>query len=75
LGRPITFAQTPLEQVRQYSKETALMLDWFDRVGCRANLPGLEREFGRTLTKLPTGHAATRDPIDTETRKPKGEFA
>ena len=26
LGRPIAFAQTPIEQVRQYSKEMALML-------------------------------------------------
>jgi uncharacterized protein YbjT (DUF2867 family) len=53
LGRPIAFAQTPIEQVRQYSKETALMLQWFDRVGYSADIAGLEREFGRTLTKLP----------------------
>jgi uncharacterized protein YbjT (DUF2867 family) len=53
LGRPIAFAQTPIEQVRQYSKEMALMLEWFDRVGYSADLAGLEREFGRTLTKLP----------------------
>ena len=53
LGRPITFAQTPIEQVRQYSKETALMLEWFDRVGYSADIAGLEREFGRALTKLP----------------------
>src|SRR4029077_4917000 len=33
LGRPIAFAQTPIEQVRQYSKEMALMLQWFERVG------------------------------------------
>jgi uncharacterized protein YbjT (DUF2867 family) len=53
LGRPITFAQTPIEQVRQYSKEMALMLEWFDRVGYSTDIAGLEREFGRTLTKLP----------------------
>jgi uncharacterized protein YbjT (DUF2867 family) len=53
LGRPITFAQTPIEQVRQYSKEMALMLEWFERVGYSADIAGLEREFGRTLTKLP----------------------
>ena len=53
LGRPITFAQTPIEQVRQYSKETAAMLEWFDRVGYSADIAGLEREFGRALTKLP----------------------
>ena len=53
LGRPIAFAQTPIEQVRQYSKDMAVMLEWFDRVGYSADVTGLEREFGRTLTKLP----------------------
>jgi uncharacterized protein YbjT (DUF2867 family) len=53
LGRPIAFAQTPIEQVRQYSKDTALMLEWFERVGYSADIAGLEREFGRALTKLP----------------------
>jgi uncharacterized protein YbjT (DUF2867 family) len=53
LGRPIAFAQTPIEQVRQYSQETALMLQWFERVGYSADISGLEREFGRALTKLP----------------------
>jgi uncharacterized protein YbjT (DUF2867 family) len=53
LGRPIAFAQTPIEPVRQYSKEMAVMLEWFDRVGYSADITGLEREFGRSLTKLP----------------------
>jgi uncharacterized protein YbjT (DUF2867 family) len=53
LGRPITFVQTPIEQVRQHSEDTALMLEWFGRVGYSADIAGLEREFGRALTKLP----------------------
>jgi uncharacterized protein YbjT (DUF2867 family) len=53
LGRTISFAQTPIEQVRQYSNDTALMLEWFERVGYSADIAGLEREFGRALTKLP----------------------
>jgi uncharacterized protein YbjT (DUF2867 family) len=53
LGRPIAFAQTPIEQVRQYSNEMALMLEWFERVGYSADVACLEREFGRALTKLP----------------------
>ena len=52
LGRPIAFAQTPIEQVQQYSKDLALMLQWFERVGYSADVAGLEREFGRALTKL-----------------------
>jgi uncharacterized protein YbjT (DUF2867 family) len=53
LGRPIAFAQTPIEPVRQYSKEMATMLEWFERVGYSADIAGLEREFGRKFTKLP----------------------
>jgi uncharacterized protein YbjT (DUF2867 family) len=53
LGRPIAFAQTPIEQVQQYSEDMAVMLQWFDRVGYSTDIAGLEREFGRALTKLP----------------------
>ena len=53
LRRPIAYAQTPIEQVRQYSEDMALMLEWFERVGYNAEISGLEREFGRPLTKLP----------------------
>jgi uncharacterized protein YbjT (DUF2867 family) len=53
LGRPIVFARTPIEQVRQYSGDTALMVEWFERVGYSADIAGLEREFGRALTRLP----------------------
>jgi uncharacterized protein YbjT (DUF2867 family) len=53
LGRPIAFARTPIEQVRQYSNDMATMLQWFDRVGYSVDIAGLESEFGRALTKLP----------------------
>jgi uncharacterized protein YbjT (DUF2867 family) len=53
LGRPIAFAQTPIEHVRQQSEDTALMFAWFERVGYSADIASLEREFGRALTKLP----------------------
>src|ERR1700739_4043076 len=53
LGRPIAFVKTPIEQVRQYSKEMAVMLEWFENVGYSADIAGLEREFGSALTKLP----------------------
>jgi len=62
LGRPIAFAQTPIEQVRQYSEDMALMLEWFGRVGYSADIAGLEREFGRTLTKLPDWAAKIEVP-------------
>ena len=43
------------------------MLQWFERVGYSADIAGLERGFGRTLTKLPSGPAATRDQTGVET--------
>jgi uncharacterized protein YbjT (DUF2867 family) len=46
LGRPITFVRAPISQVRQYSEDVALMLEWFDSVGYNADIVGLEREFG-----------------------------
>src|SRR3984885_5322229 len=53
LGRPIAFARTPIEQVRQYSNDMATMLQWFDCVGYSVDIAGLDSEFGRALTKLP----------------------
>src|ERR1700751_213217 len=52
LGRPIALPQPQIKQVRQKSNEMALMLQWFENVGYSANIAGLEREFGRPLTKL-----------------------
>jgi uncharacterized protein YbjT (DUF2867 family) len=66
LGRPIAFAQTPIEQVRQYSKDMAVMLEWFERVGYSADIAGLEHEFGRALTKLPDWarrHAPSKEKL------------
>jgi uncharacterized protein YbjT (DUF2867 family) len=68
LGRAIAFAQTPIEQVRQYSNETAVMLEWFERVGYNADIAGLEREFGRALTKLPHWARRRARPDDHEIR-------
>jgi len=73
LGRPIVFAQAPIEPVQQYSREMALMLQWFDRVGYSADIAGLEREFGRALTKLPDW--ARRQARVAPTGQTEGELA
>ena len=60
--RPIAFKQTSIDQVRQYREDLALMLEWFDRVGFDADIQTLEREFGRSMTKLKdwaTHHVST----------------
>jgi hypothetical protein len=64
------FAQTPIGQVWQYSKGVALMLESFERAGYNADIAGLEREFGRRLTKNPEGRAATWDEMDAKTTEP-----
>jgi len=53
LGRPIAFAQTPIEQVRQYNKDMAddARMVRARRLQRRHRWPG--PEFGRALTKLP----------------------
>jgi uncharacterized protein YbjT (DUF2867 family) len=51
MGRPIRYVQVPIAEIRKGSEDYAAMLEWFERVGYDADIPALEREFGR-LTKL-----------------------
>jgi uncharacterized protein YbjT (DUF2867 family) len=60
LGRPITFVQIPIEEVRKNSADFALMLEWFERVGYDADIPALEREFGFSTTRLADWAAGLR---------------
>jgi uncharacterized protein YbjT (DUF2867 family) len=46
LGRAIEYVQIPMADVRKNSEDFALMLEWFERVGYDADIPGLEKEFG-----------------------------
>jgi uncharacterized protein YbjT (DUF2867 family) len=52
-GRAVTHFQVQIEEVRKYSEDLALMLEWFDRVGYDANIAGNAARFGIT----PTGFA------------------
>ena len=40
-GRPITYTALPIEALRQFNKDQALMFDWFDSVGYDADVVGL----------------------------------
>ncbi|OFV87435.1 MAG: hypothetical protein A2V74_03505 [Acidobacteria bacterium RBG_16_70_10] len=51
-GRKIEFVPVPIEQVRQSSEDFATMLEWFDRVGYNADIPGLRKEHGIEPTAL-----------------------
>ena len=53
LGRPIASRRRQSNRSGSDSKDTALMLEWFDRVGYSADIAGLEREFGRRAHEAP----------------------
>lgn len=36
-GHPVAFVPVPIEEVRTFSEDFALMLTWFDRVGFDAD--------------------------------------
>ena len=50
--RKIEFAPTPIEEVRKFSEDYAIMLEWFDVVGYNVNIKRLSRESGIQPTTL-----------------------
>ena len=52
LGRPVSFLQVPIEEVRKMSADFATMLEWFDRVGYDVDIPGNARASGIAPTSL-----------------------
>jgi uncharacterized protein YbjT (DUF2867 family) len=51
MDKKITFVKTPIEEVRKWSEDYALMLEWFDRVGYDVDIPALIKKYGiRPLT-------------------------
>jgi len=51
-GRTITFQPVPLAEVRKAGEDYALMLEWFDRVGYDADIPGNAKRYGIKPTTL-----------------------
>jgi uncharacterized protein YbjT (DUF2867 family) len=51
-GSALEYVRIPIGEVRKNSEDLALMLEWFDRVGYDADITGLEREFGVTMTSF-----------------------
>ena len=45
-GRKISFVQTPIEEVRKFSEDFAIMLEWFDAVGYEADISSISSESG-----------------------------
>jgi uncharacterized protein YbjT (DUF2867 family) len=52
MGRSVEFVQVPIEEVRKFSADFAIMLEWFDRVGYDVHIRSRSREFGIPPTSL-----------------------
>jgi len=52
MGKKIQYVQTPIEEVRKFSHDFAIMLEWFDRVGYNANIHRLAKDYGIRLITL-----------------------
>src|SRR5439155_707745 len=59
-GRTITFQPVPIAEVRKASEDYALMLEWFDRVGYDADIPGNAKRYGIKPTTLAEWAARVR---------------
>ncbi len=51
-GRTVRFQQIPIERIRSYSEDVALMLEWFDAVGYNADIAQTSAEFGVPPTRF-----------------------
>jgi len=52
MDKKVVFERTPLEEVRKWSEDFAIMYEWFDRVGYDVNIATLEQDYGIKLTTL-----------------------
>jgi uncharacterized protein YbjT (DUF2867 family) len=51
-GREVEFTPTPIEEVRTFSGDFAVMLEWFDAVGYNADVGAIAEESGTQPTTL-----------------------
>ncbi|MBI5057789.1 MAG: NmrA/HSCARG family protein [Nitrospirae bacterium] len=52
IGKKVEFVRQPIEEVRKWSEDFAIMLEWFDRVGYNADIDALGKNYGIRLIKL-----------------------
>ncbi len=60
MGKTIAFEPVAIEEVRKFSEDFAVMLEWFDRVGYDVDIAALEQRYGIAPTTL-AAWAATVD--------------
>ena len=61
-GKQITHQPTPIDQVRSWSEDFALMLEWFDAVGYDADIAGNAKRYGIKPTTLKEWAASVEWP-------------
>ncbi len=59
IGKKIQFVQVPIEEVRKWSEDYAIMLEWFDRVGYSVDISALSKQYEIRLTTLAEWAAKT----------------
>ncbi|MEP7027212.1 MAG: NmrA/HSCARG family protein [Candidatus Eisenbacteria bacterium] len=52
IGREVQFESVPIEAIRAFSEDYAIMLEWFDRVGFDADIPSRAKESGIAPTSF-----------------------
>jgi uncharacterized protein YbjT (DUF2867 family) len=73
--RRVEYAQLPIEEVRKFSADFALMFEWFDRTGYDVDIPGLARETGIRPLTLPAWAAkAYRGAIGDRAKAPEASL-
>jgi uncharacterized protein YbjT (DUF2867 family) len=71
-GRHIKYTALPIDAVRQQNKDSALMFEWFDRVGYDADIVGLRSEYPEVDWHRFSGWAREQRWVFAETRTPGG---
>jgi uncharacterized protein YbjT (DUF2867 family) len=61
IGRPIRYVEVPLADVRATSEDSALMFEWFDRVGYSVDIPGLRHTYPEVEWSTFEGWARSQD--------------
>jgi len=51
-GAKVTFFEVPIEEIRKFSEDYALMLEWFDKVGYDADIEKNANESGIKPTRF-----------------------
>ena len=52
LGKPLSYLQIPISEVRKNSEDMALMLEWFEAVGYDVDIAGEAKKYGVKPTTL-----------------------